>query len=101
VTGGLTPTMMIFSEIDADSDVAARQFGNICVPNFRPIRYVSGTVIRLKSGCTSERRTRLDDSEMAAGAFWLVSAPHLARSENNESVDSLAALERHNSSACC
>ena len=33
----------------------------------------------------------LGDSETAAGAFWLVSAPHLAQGENNESVDSLTA----------
>jgi hypothetical protein len=32
------------------------------------------------------------DSEMAAGAFWFVFRTLLARSENNESVDSLAAL---------
>jgi hypothetical protein len=41
------------------------------------------------------------DSEMAAGAFGLFQHAPLARSANNESVDSLAALERHNSSACC
>jgi hypothetical protein len=59
---------------------------DICVPNFRPIRYVSGTAIRFRSSGCIRAALPLGDSEMTAGAFWLVSALRPRGAENESTT---------------